>query len=86
MSSGPARIGRVAGQGRPPAVGEPAHLTLVDPAASWVADPAAMATTGWNSALRGRKLTGRVVHTFYAGRATVLDAALSEPASIGADQ
>jgi dihydroorotase len=86
MSSGPARIGRVAGQGRPPAVGEPAHLTLVDPAASWVADPAAMATTGSNSALRGRKLTGRVVHTFYAGRATVLDAALSEPASIGADQ
>ncbi len=31
MSATPARIGRVADQGRPLAVGEPANLTLVDP-------------------------------------------------------
>ena len=82
MSTGPARIGRVADQGRPLAVGEPAHLTLVDPAASWVCDPATMATAGRNSPLRGRKLTGQVVATFYAGRPTVLDGRLNEPALI----
>ncbi len=80
MSATPARIGRVHDQGRPLAVGEPAHLTLIDPAAQWVCDPAAMATSGRNSPLRGRKLSGRVVATFYGGRATVLDAELTEPA------
>ena len=66
MSATPAQIGRVAGQGRPLAVGEPANLTLVDPAARRVVDPAEMATTGRNSPFRGRTLPGRVVATFYA--------------------
>jgi dihydroorotase len=82
MSGAPARIGRVADQGRAIAVGEPAHLTLVDPAAGWVCDPAAMATSGRNSPLRGRKMTGQVIATFYAGRATVLDGKLNEPAEV----
>ena len=82
MSTGPARIGRLAGQGRALAVGEPAHLTLVDASASWVADPAAMATSGRNSPLRGRKLVGQVVHTFYAGQPTVLDTRLNEPVEV----
>ena len=84
MSAAPARIGRVAGQGRPLAAGEPAHLTLLDPAAPWTVDPAAMATAGRNSPFRGRKLPGRVVATFYGGRATVMDGALTDPFS--ADQ
>ena len=82
MSGTPARIGRVADQGRPLAVGEPAHLTVLDPAARWECDPAAMATLGRNSPLRGRKLSGRLVATFYGGRATVLDGRLNEPAEI----
>ncbi len=44
MSYTPARIGRVdsgpRAQGRPLAVGEPANVTLVDPAARWTVDPA----------------------------------------------
>ena len=76
LSAAPARIGRVAGQGRPIAVGEPANLTLVDPAARRVVDPAAMATMGRNSPYRGRELPGRVVATFLAGRPTVLGGAL----------
>jgi dihydroorotase len=76
MSAAPARIGRLADHGRPLAVGEPAHLTLVDPAARRVADPAAMATMGRNSPYRGRELPGRVVATFLGGRPTVLDGAL----------
>jgi dihydroorotase len=79
MSVAPARIGRVTGQGRPLAVGEPAHLTLVDPAASWDCDPATMATSGRNSPLRGRKMSGQVKATFYAGHPTVLDSSLNEP-------
>jgi dihydroorotase len=84
MSVAPARIGRLADQGRPLAVGEPAHITLVDPDATWECDPDAMATSGRNSPLRGRTLTGRVAATFYGGRATVLDGRLQEPALIGA--
>jgi dihydroorotase len=80
MSAAPARIGRVAGQGRPVVAGEPAHLVLVDPAARWTVEPAAMATTGLNSPYRGRELPGRVVATFFGGHPTVLDAALAEPA------
>ena len=83
MSVTPAQIGRVADQGRPIAVGEPAHLTLIDPAARWTVDPAAMATMGRNSPYRGRELPARVVATFFGGRATVLDGAL-QPLTEGA--
>ncbi|WP_077487870.1 dihydroorotase [Sinomonas mesophila] len=79
MSEVPARIGRVADQGRPIAAGEPAHLTLVDPAARWTVDPAVQATKGRNSPFAGRELPGRVVATFYAGHPTVLDGALNTP-------
>ncbi len=83
MSVAPAVIGRVAGQGRPIAVGEPAHLTLVDPAAFWTVDPARLATLGRNTPFAGLRLPGRVVATFYAGTATVLDGTLAEHASGG---
>lgn len=79
MSAAPAVIGRVGTQGRPVAPGEPAHLVLVDPAARWTVEPAAMATLGRNSPYRGRELPGRVVATFYAGHPTVLDGALAGP-------
>lgn len=81
MSVAPARIGRVADQGRPLAVGEPAHVTLVDPAARWTVDPQSMATLGRNSPFRGLTLPGRVVTTIYAGRPTVLDGELVEQGS-----
>ncbi len=73
MSVRPAQIGGLAGQGRPLAEGEPAHVTLVDPSVQRVVDPARMATKGRNAPLRGRKLPGAVVATFFGGRPTVLD-------------
>ncbi|WP_422933184.1 dihydroorotase [Sinomonas sp. P47F7] len=79
MSEIPARIGRVADQGRPLAAGEPANLVLVDPAARWTVDPAAQATKGRNSPFAGRELPGRVVATFFRGHPTVLDGALNAP-------
>ncbi len=79
LSTAPARIGRVdtgpTAQGRPIAVGEPANLTLVDPAARWTVDPASGASASRNTPFGGRELTGRVVATFLRGRPTVLDAA-----------
>jgi dihydroorotase len=79
MSEGPARIGGLADQGRPLAEGEPANVTLVDPAARWTVDPAVQATKGRNSPFAGRELPGRVVATFFRGHATVLDGALNTP-------
>jgi dihydroorotase len=78
MSALPARIGRLPGHGRPLAVGEPANLTLVDPAARWTVEPAGMATAGRNSPFRGLQLPGRVIATFLRGRPTVLDEKLVE--------
>ncbi|MFC7406180.1 dihydroorotase [Georgenia alba] len=75
MSTAPARIGRVTGQGRPLAAGEPANVTLVDPAARRVVDPTAQATRSRNSPFAGTELPGRVVATFLRGTATVLDGA-----------
>src|SRR5690606_16290693 len=76
LSTTPARIGRVdAEHGRPIAVGEPANLTLVDPAARRTVDGAAQATASANTPFAGYELPGRVVATFLRGRATVLDGA-----------
>jgi dihydroorotase len=80
-SAAPARIGRLAGQGRPLAVGEPANLVLLDPAARRAVDPRTHASASRNSPYAGRSLPGRVVATFLRGRATVLDGALVERAA-----
>ncbi|WP_241562150.1 dihydroorotase [Streptomyces hoynatensis] len=76
MSARPAAIGRLAGHGRPVAPGEPANLTLLDPAYRGVVDPAHFASRSRNSPYRGLELPGRVTHTFLRGRATVQDGEL----------
>ncbi len=77
MSARPARIGRVSGQGEPLAVGSPANLTLVDPAARWTVDPASLASRSRNTPYAGMTLPGRVVATFLRGTPTVLDGKLA---------
>jgi len=73
MSVRPARIGGLAAQGRLPAPGAPANLTLIDPAAREAVDPAALASRSRNTPYAGRVLPARVVATFLRGRPTVLD-------------
>ncbi|MHB8961486.1 MAG: dihydroorotase, partial [Candidatus Limnocylindrales bacterium] len=73
LSEAPARIGRLEEHGRPIAVGEPANLCLVDPAARWTVDPAKSASRSRNTPFAGRELPTRVVATFLRGRPTVLD-------------
>ena len=79
MSTNPAAIGRVAGQGGALAAGHRANLVLVDPGARTVVDPARHASLGRNSPFAGTELPARVVATVLAGRPVVLDGALVGP-------
>lgn len=83
MSTRPAEIAGLAGRGnqghgRPVAVGEPANLTLVDPAASVVVDRDDSASLSRNNPWHGRTLTAAVRATFLRGTPTVLDGQLVE--------
>jgi dihydroorotase len=78
MSVRPAAIGRLGGHGRPIEVGEPANLTLVDPAGSYLVDVDTLASRSRNTPFAGRTFPAAVVATFLRGRPTVLDAALVE--------
>ncbi|MEQ4209561.1 dihydroorotase [Actinopolymorpha sp. B9G3] len=73
MAYQPALIGRLGGQGQPLEVGAPANLTLYDPAAPWVVEPADLVSRSRNTPYAGTTLPGQVVATFLRGRPTVLD-------------
>ena len=77
MSVTPARIGRLSGQGRPVAVGEPANVVLYDPSVRRTVEPGESASLSRNTPYAGMELPGRVVATFLRGRATVLDGTLT---------
>ena len=73
MSVRAAEIGSLEGHGRPLEPGEPANLTLVDPAASRTIEPDALHSRSRNTPFAGLKLPGAVHATFLRGTATVLD-------------
>jgi dihydroorotase len=73
LSEAPARIGRLAGQGRALVAGGPAEITLYDPAAIGEFGAAQLAGRSANSPYLGMRLPGRVVATIHTGYATVLD-------------
>ncbi len=77
MSQVPARIAGLDGQGGQIAPGEPAHLTLVDPVATWTLDREASVSLSRNNPWHGREFTSRVVTTVYGGRVTVRDGVLA---------
>ncbi len=73
MSTRPARIGLLTGQGQPLTPGAPANLVLVDADTSWTVEPTQSASRSRNNPYAGRELPARVVATFLRGRPTVLD-------------
>ncbi len=79
MSTRPAAIGRLRGQGRPLSAGEPANLVLVDADARRTVRPLGLASLSRNTPFADRELPGRVVATFLRGRPTVLDGQAVEP-------
>jgi dihydroorotase len=75
LSWQPARIAGLTGQhGAAVVEGAPANLCVIDPALTWVVEPASMATKSRNCPYAGRKLTGRVRHTLLRGEPVVIDA------------
>ncbi|MCL5446716.1 MAG: dihydroorotase [Actinobacteria bacterium] len=54
-------------QGGPLQPGAPANITVFDPDAVWVVDPASLLSRSRNTPFAGMKLTGKVLHTIYEG-------------------
>ena len=74
LSWKPAEIAGVADRhGRPIEVGEPANLTVFDPAEQWEVIPGQLASKSRNTPFVGVPLTGRVKHTVFNGEVVVLD-------------
>jgi dihydroorotase len=67
--------GSLGGQGGPIRPGGAANLMVFDPTAEWVVDPSRMASRSRNTPYAGRRLTGKVRHTVFAGEAVVLNGA-----------
>ena len=65
--------GLSAEHGGPVATGMSANLCIIDPGATWVVDPARLASRSRNTPFAGRRLTGRVRHTVYRGEPVVID-------------
>lgn len=66
MSTGPARALGLPGSALK--AGEPADLVLLDPAARWTIDPAALQSKCRNTPFAGEEVAGRVVRTLVGGR------------------
>jgi len=79
MSVTPASIGRVGGYETPFGLGEPAHFILVDPR---VSTPQPTGSLSQNNPFADMNLTGRVVHTFFAGLQTIDNGRLVTPAQL----
>ena len=70
LATAPARILGLEGHGGPIAAGCPANLTVVDPTVKWTVDAGAFFSRSRNTPFAGRELSGKVRHTFFAGRLT----------------
>jgi dihydroorotase len=74
LSWKPAAIAGIADRhGRPVAPGEPANLTVFDPAVEWQVQPAHLASRSRNTPYVGVALRGRTRHTVLHGAPVVID-------------
>ncbi len=73
LSWAPAAIAGLDDHGGPVTPGRPAHLCVLDPAATWTVDPTRLASRARNTPYAGRTLTGQVRHTILAGEPVVVD-------------
>ncbi|UXA10531.1 dihydroorotase [Mycobacterium sp. SMC-8] len=73
MSEAPARIVGLPDQGRPLEVGEPANLTVVDPAARWTVKGPDLASRSDNTPYQDMELPAVVTATLLRGKITARD-------------
>ena len=73
MSSAPARIGGYKNQGQEIVVGSAANLVVIEPSKNWQVDRDLTMSKATNTPYHGLTLPGVVTHTFYEGKATVID-------------
>ena len=73
LSWRPAAIAGLDAHGGPIEAGRPANLCVIDPAVTWEADAARLASRAHNTPYHGRKLTGRVRHNLLRGEPVVVD-------------
>jgi dihydroorotase len=72
LSWSPARIAHIADhQGRPIAVGEPAHLAVWDTTSVWTISRDALASRSKNTPFHGMDVRGKVHHTIFNGQLVV---------------
>ncbi len=76
LSWQPAAVAGIGDHGRPVAPGEPAHLAVIDPEATWVVRGTELASLSDNTPWEGTTMRGRVRHTVLGGEPVVVDAAL----------
>jgi len=74
MSIAPARIGGYGEHGQPLLVGAIANLVIVNPKQTWTVDRDLVLSRSSNTPYHGYELPGVVTHTFFKGRASLLDA------------
>ena len=67
MSTAPARIGGYSDHGREVMVGAPAHLTVINPKASYRVDRDRLQSKSRNTPFHGMEFSARVIATFFHG-------------------
>ena len=70
MSAAPAKIGRYENHGHQIAVGKPAHITVMNPTATYRVDRDRMASRSRNTPFHGMELPGTIQATFFQGQLT----------------
>ena len=77
MSMNPAKIGGYVDQGQPLAIGNAAHITLVDTSYESVVDASVFASKSSNSPFHGERLSGKVQVTLFHGVPVFRDGVLT---------
>ena len=70
MSAAPAKIGRYENHGHQISVGKPAHITVMNPTATYRVDRDRMASRSRNTPFHGMELPGTIQATFFQGQLT----------------
>lgn len=76
MSTAPARLFGLPGGTLQP--GSPGDVAVIDPTSQWTFEPARVLSMSRNTPVKGRRLTGRVVATFVAGKLVMRDGGIVE--------